>query len=146
MSHAYTNLLLHVVLATKDRGKDLSAYVQSDSYPYRIGLAGERGCRVDSVGGGLDHIHLLLNLPAKESVSELVKFLKANSSRWLRKANRSFGWQPGYAPFSVSQSKRQDVLEYTRGQEKHHRRHRFEDEYIGLLKKNEIAVEERLWQ
>jgi REP element-mobilizing transposase RayT len=145
MSHAYTNLLLHIVFATKDRGKYLTASVQSDFYPYLIALVREKDCRVDAVGGGLDHVHLLLLVPAKESVSELVKFLKANSSRWLRKANRGFAWQLGYAAFSVSQSKRQEVLTYIREQEEHHRRHRFEDEYIGLLKKNEIEFEERIW-
>lgn len=146
MSHAYTNLLFHIVFAAKDRGKDLTASVQSDFYPYLVALARERGCRVDAVGGGLDYVHLLLSLPAKESVSELVKLLEANSSRWLRKTNCGFAWQPGYAAFSVSQSKRQEVLAYICGQEEHHRNHRFEDEYIGLLKKNEIAFEESLWR
>ncbi len=146
MSHAYTHLLFHIVFATKDRGKDLTASVQSHFYPYLIALAREKGCRVDAVGGGLDHVHLLLSLPAKESVAELVKFLKSNSSRWLKtNAVRSFAWQSGYGAFSVSQSKRQEILVYIRGQEDHHRRHRFEDEYIGLLKKNEIAFEESLW-
>ncbi len=145
MSHAYTNLLFHIVFATKDRGKDLTASIQNDFYPYLIVLAREKGCRVDAGGGGLDHIHLLLQVPAKESIAEVVKFLESNSSRWLKtNAARGFAWQSGYGAFSVSQSKRQEVIEYIRVQEEHHRRHAFEDEYVGLLKKNEIAFEDRL--
>lgn len=145
MSHAYTNLLFHIVFATKGRGKDLSTHVQADFYPYLIALAGETGCRVDAVGGGLEHVHLLVNVPAKVSIAELVKFLKSNSSRWLKtKSNPHFSWQAGYAAFSVSQSKRDAVLTYIRGQEEHHRHHEFEGEYVGLLKKNEIEFDERL--
>lgn len=146
MSHAYANLLFHVVFATKGRGKDLSASVQADFYPYLIALAQEKECRVDAVGGGLEHVHLLLNVPAKLCISDLVKFLKSNSSRWLKnKTDAHFAWQAGYAAFSVSQSQRDKVLNFIRGQESHHRHHEFEDEYIGLLKKNEIDFDDRLW-
>ncbi len=147
MSHSYTNLLFYVVFATKGRAKDLSAGVQSELYPYLIALAREKECEVDAVAGGLEHVHLLIRAPAKNSVADLVKFLKGNSSRWLgRKLNPHFAWQAGYAAFSVSQSKRGEVGDYIRGQEEHHRRYRFEDEYVGLLKKNEIEFEERLWE
>ena len=53
--------------------------------------------------------------------------------------------QDDFYPFSVSQSRRQKVLAYICGQEKRHRRHTFEDEYVGLLKKNEIEFKEVLW-
>lgn len=145
MSHAYTNLLLHIVFSTKDRAKDLTGDVQRDLFPYLIGLAREKGGEVDSIGGGLEHAHLLVSVPAKLSVSDLVAFLKANSSGWLKKRIRGFAWQPGYAAFTVSQSKRTEVRQYVRTQEQHHRRHAFEDEYVGLLRKNEIEFAERLW-
>ena len=145
MSHAYTNLLYHVVFSTKDRRNDLSKEVQRELFPYLISLAREKDCEVDSVGGGLEHVHLFLSVPAKLSVSDLIAFLKANSSGWIKKLIRGFAWQPGYAAFTVSQSKRSEVRQYVRTQEDHHRRHAFQDEYVGLLKKNEIEFTERLW-
>ena len=74
-----------------------------------------------------------------------MKFLKSNSSRWLKERIHMFAWQPGYAAFSVSHSKQQDVRTYVREQEAHHRKHDFEAEFVGLLRKNEIQFDERLW-
>ena len=60
--------------------------------------------------------------------------------------NPHFGWQNGYAAFSVSQSKATEVAAYIDGQEAHHKRVDFEDEYVSLLKRNEIRFEaDRLW-
>ena len=74
---------------------------------------------------------------------------KANSSRWTRETcpeKRHFGWQAGYAAFSVSHSKFSEVYAYIRDQEGHHGRHTYEDELLSLLKRNQVEYDERyLW-
>ena len=147
MPDTYTNLLAHVVFSTKNRDKNLTADVRQELYPYLATLAKEHRAKAYAVNGGLEHVHLLLNVPPTLSVSDLMKFVKANSSRWVRgKFNKTFAWQAGYGAFSVSHSRRSEVCSHIGGQMEHHKRVSFDDEFISLLKRNEIAFEnERLW-
>jgi REP element-mobilizing transposase RayT len=148
MPDAYTNLLVHVVFSTKNRDKSLTGDVRRELFPYLTSLSRECGAKAYATGGGLDHVHMLINMPPSLTVSDLLRFLKANSSRWIRsKFNRSFGWQRGYGAFSVSRSRCPEVCAYIEGQVDHHRRVAFEDEFVSLLKRSEIEFEnERLWR
>jgi putative transposase len=147
MAHSYTNLLVHVVFSTKNRAKDLTGERRADMWIYLADVAKNVDSQAPAVGGGVDHVHLLLRYPAAASLSDIVKKLKSNSSRWMREQhNPHFVWQNGYAAFSVSQSRAAEVAAYIDGQEAHHKRVDFEDEYVSLLKRNEIRFEaERLW-
>ena len=147
MGQTYTQLLIHLVFATKDRQKDLTARVRPELYRYLVALARQKETEVLALAGGLEHVHLLVSIPPKLSISELMQFLKANSSRWIRaRFNPHFAWQGGYAAFSVSKSKQAEVCDYLSRQETHHQRTGFEEEYRSLLLRNEIHFEnERLW-
>jgi REP element-mobilizing transposase RayT len=147
MSHAFTSLLIHVVFSTKNRMKDLTQEVRPELYQHLKEIAGNKGARLLAVGGGLDHVHLLLGLQPTDAPAGVIGALKTNTSRWLRSDRvRHFSWQNGYAAFSVSKSMQSSVRAYIEGQEEHHKRVDFESEYVSLLKKNEIEFEnERLW-
>jgi REP element-mobilizing transposase RayT len=120
MPDAYTNLLVHVVFSTKNRDTVLTADVRRELYPYLASLAKECRAKAYAVNGGLDHVHLMANLPPTLTVSDFMKFLKANSSRWIRgRFHRTFAWQAGYGAFSVSHSRRPQVCAYIDGQEQH---------------------------
>jgi len=54
-----------------------------------------------------------------------------------------FGWQDGYAAFSVSQSNVADVQRYIAQQEEHHRRVSFRDELVAFLQRHGISYDER---
>lgn len=147
MAQAYSKLLFHIVFSTKNRMKDLTAAVRSEFYPYLETVLRNKGGRSLAVGGGLDHVHLLVELPPALAVSSCVSALKANSSRWLRERfNLRFAWQPGYAVFSVSLSQADRVRSYIEGQRAHHQRVAYEDELMSLLLRNEIEFEaSKLW-
>jgi REP element-mobilizing transposase RayT len=62
-----------------------------------------------AAGGTADHVHLLVSIPPSVSVSDMLRKLKANSSKWIHETfpeHRGFSWQEGYGAFSVSQSNR----------------------------------------
>ena len=90
-----------------------------------------------------DHVHLLIIIPAKHSVAEIAKVIKANTSRFLNtqpdKKSR-FEWQEGYGAFSCSYSMIETVQAYIGKQEEHHRKLSFADEYRALLIKHNIDV------
>lgn len=88
------------------------------------------------INGMSDHVHLLISLPSNVSVSEAMRFVKANSSKWVsQKFAKPFGWQKGYGAFSVSRSNVDAVVKYILDQEKHHRKFDFKTEFIALLRK-----------
>ena len=147
MGHTLTNVLVHVVFATKNREKTLTAAIRERLHAYLAQVANNQGARTYLVNGGLEHVHLLLRLPARRPLSDLVRDLKSNSSGWLRRElSPNFSWQRGYSAFSVSHSNLSAVDEYIRNQEDHHRRHSYEEELTSLLKRNELEYDEGyLW-
>ena len=74
-------------------------------------------------------------------LAKAVQDLKGNSSRWLGEISRGFGWQQGYGAFSVSESRRQAVVSYIAGQEQHHQKWSFEQEFLTLLRNSKIEFD-----
>jgi REP-associated tyrosine transposase len=115
LSHTFTHLVVHVVFSTKGRAALISAEIKSELFAYMGGITREMGGRALIVNGMPDHAHMLLALPPTLGVAEVVRVVKANSSRWVHEKwpeRRGFGWQQGYGAFSVSRSVMQDVEEY----------------------------------
>lgn len=84
---------------------------------------------------------MLLRIPAKVAVADVVRTLKANSSKWIHETYpqlREFAWQDGYGAFTVSQSNVESVKSYIVDQESHHHIKSFEDEYRALMEKHQI--------
>jgi hypothetical protein len=85
----------------------------------------------------------LFVLPASLSLSDMMEKVKANSSKWAneRWPAISFAWQIGYAGFSVSPSKIEEVRNYILNQEAHHRKLTYEEEVAALLKRDGVAFD-----
>ena len=146
MAHTYSDLLIHIVFSTKDRVPLLNSELKVRLFPYIGGIARELGAVALLINGPADHVHILVLLPTKLSVSELVGKIKANSSGWVHREfpdHGTFAWQAGYAAFPVSHSQKRAVLDYIANQEEHHRKVSFKDELIALLRKHQIEYDER---
>ena len=92
---------------------------------YIGGIARERKGSAININRVADHIHLLVRLPASLPVAKTVEIVKTNSLRWIHESrvlNRTFAWQTGYAAFSVSESRRDQVSRYILNQAEHHRK------------------------
>jgi REP element-mobilizing transposase RayT len=93
-------------------------------------------------------VHLLCSLPPTVAMSDALRLVKTNSSRWVHRNLHiaGFDWQTGYGAFSVGHSLPPSVTRYIGDQEKHHRRMTFQEELIAFLKKNGIPYHERyIW-
>lgn len=150
MAHTFTNLLTHIIFSTKDRRPFVDANLKSRLYPYLGGIIRELGGKALKVNGPADHVHILASLPAKFAPAEIIGKAKSNSTGWVHKNfpdHRDFGWQTGYAAFSVSHSQIQTVEDYIAGQEEHHRKVSFKEELLTFLKKHEIEFDEKyIWE
>jgi REP element-mobilizing transposase RayT len=109
-------------------------------------LINETGCKTIIVNGVEDHIHCFLGLKPTVSISELMKTVKAKSSKYINENNLTknrFEWQEGYGVFSYSQSHIDKVYKYIAGQEEHHRKQTFREEYLEFLQKFKVQYDER---
>ena len=139
---SYTQLLYHIVFATKYRRPTIRKDVRESLYCYLGGIIRANKGHLMEIGGVADHVHLLAGLSASLAVSAVIRDLKAISSKWMNERRRGgdrFQWQIGYAAFSVSFSKIDVVTQYIRTQEEHHKALTFRDEYISMLKRHGIA-------
>ncbi len=108
-------------------------------------LINESGCRTILVNGVPDHVHGQISLKPVVSISELMKTVKAKSSKYINDQQLTperFEWQRGYGVFSYSHSQIASVYQYIQNQEKHHATQTFQDEYRSLLEKFQIEFNE----
>jgi len=149
MSQTYHNMLMHVVFATKERRPFLTPDIEPHLYRY-IGSAIQNDFGyLLRIGGTEDHVHILFNMKPSVSASNALRDIKAYSSGWIHKTYRNmadFSWQGGYGIFSVSESRKQQVIDYINDQRKHHAKMDLRQEMILLLRRNGIEYDEKyLW-
>jgi REP element-mobilizing transposase RayT len=141
MAHTYTNILIHALFSTKDRQRWLTREIREEVFRYLGGTLNELRGQSLLVDGPRDHVHILFVQPRTLTVATVMEKVKANSSGWVKERwpeRRYFGWQTGYAAFSVSKSHVDQVKRYIGNQEKHHRKVTFQEELLAFLKKHEI--------
>jgi putative transposase len=147
MPQSLSAVYIHLVFSTKDRRPLLRDESRRKAlHSYLGGISKQLDCPPILVGGVQDHLHLLARFGRTITQAEWVKELKRVSNVWLKEQGRdyaAFEWQSGYAVFSVSQSNLEQVKDYIAGQEEHHRKIGFQDELRALLRKHEIAWEEK---
>ena len=140
MAHTYASILIHCVFSTKDRHPLIRADRMAELHSYLSGIARGEGFSLIAAGGTANHVHLLFVLPASLPLAQAVQKLKGSSSRWM---GPGFSWQEGYGAFSVSPSQVPVVKRYIQGQEEHHRKRDFEQEFVALLRNCGIEYDER---
>ncbi len=138
MSHAYARNFIHLTFSTKDRRKKIRAEIEAQFYLYVTSICEAYKVQVLEIGGTEDHLHLLLSMPPRISVSTIVAAIKANSSKWMNETGHLFAWQQGYGAFSVSASNLESVRSYIRKQKQHHAKRSFEEEFKAMLRKHGI--------
>ncbi len=140
----FTNLLFHIVYSTKYRRATINSSWQDELYGYMGGIIDEQRGTLLRAGGVADHVHLLAKLSPTIAISDVLRLVKANSSKWVNEhhpGDRKFQWQTGYAAFSVSESQAATVKRYIDNQQKHHQTRTFEDEFIAMLKRHNIQYD-----
>ena len=141
MSHTYCTNLVHSVFSTKNRADLIPDEIREHLFAYVFGIAKNLDIEMIALGGITNHIHMLIAIPAKLALSDSIRDLKANSSRWMSVNRPGFSWQEGFGAFSVSPSQVPNVKQYIRNQAEHPKKRSFEEEFILLLKKSGIAYD-----
>lgn len=149
MSHTYSKLLTHITFSTKDRAHLITPSMQPELHAYMGGIVRDMGGSALEIGGMPDHVHLLVLTPPRLALSDLMREVKAGSSRWATEqmgTRGKFAWQTGYGAFTNSQKEVEYVRTYIRNQAEHHRKKTFKEELLGLLEAYQVEYDEKyLW-
>lgn len=146
MPRTYSQILLHIVFSTKHRTPWITADIAERLYPYMGGIVrAEKGVLYD-IGGVEDHVHIYIRWRPDATVSDLMRAVKASSSKWIHDTftkHAAFAWQEGYSVFSVSKSQEGAVKAYIAGQREHHKKEDFKSELLRMLRLHEIEFDEK---
>jgi len=146
MPGTYSQLLHHVVFSTKGRTPWITGEISERLYPYIGGIVrAEKGVLYD-IGGVEDHIHMYLRWRPDANISDLMRTVKARSSKWIHDSYPNLAasaWQEGYSVFSVSKSQEGAVKAYVAGQAEHHKKEDFKSELFRILRAHGVEFDEK---
>lgn len=149
MAQTLIEVYLHIVFSTKSRCNLIHPEIEAELHRYMTGIAANLGSRCLAINGTENHIHTLVSLGKRITLSDLVREVKKGSTTWLKRQDavaRGFHWQDGYGGFSIGRSDIAGVRRYIASQKEHHRRVSYEEEFVALLEENGIEYDERyLW-
>ena len=147
MSQSLAQIYLHLVFSTKDRKPFLrNENLREKLHAYLVGISRNQKSPALIIGGVEDHVHILCRLGKTIAVSDLIRELKRDSSKWIKSENpelRPFQWQNGYGAFSISPGHVEILKDYIANQPKHHRQVSFQDEFRRLCQKYGVEIDER---
>src|SRR5713101_6912722 len=133
MPSTHVSLHYHIVFSTKNRIAYIEPAWRQRLHEYLGGTVRGLGGVPLQVGGVADHVHLLVGLKAIHAVAEIVREVKKASNSWVQASlDRKFQWQEGYGAFTVSRGDISDITDYITGQEEHHRKRTFQEEYLAF--------------
>jgi putative transposase len=146
MANTYHQIYLQTVFAVKYREAIIGQDWKLQLFGVIGNLINESNCKTIIVNGVEDHVHCFIGLRPVVSVSELMKTVKAKSSKYINDHSltpRRFEWQEGYGVFSYGQSQIDRVYKYIQNQEEHHKKQTFRAEYIEHLKKFKVDYDDQ---
>ncbi len=146
MANTYTQIYIHIIFAVKGRENMISNEHREELQRYISGIVQNREHKMLAIYSMPDHTHLLIGFSPSKSLSDLVRDIKAISSRFINESNWmkcKFNWQEGYGAFSYSKSQINMVVKYILNQQIHHKKSTFREEYVEFLKKFEVEFDEK---
>jgi putative transposase len=146
MPNTFTQLRIHLVFAVKYRQALIDEAWEPNLHKYITGVIQNNHHKLIAINSVSDHIHILIGLHPNQSISDLMRLVKGDSSEWINKQQltpRKFQWQDGYGAFSHSRSQTDAVVKYILNQKEHHKKVSFRDEYLKVLQDFEVEFNEQ---
>ena len=146
MANTFSQIYIQTVFAVSNRESLIKPAFKEEVYKYIAGIVRNKGQKLIVINGIAAHIHILIGLKPSMALADLMRDIKADSSNLINKrkwVHGRFSWQDGYGAFSYGHSQLDTVIRYIQNQEKHHSRRTFKHEYLALLRKFDIAFDEK---
>lgn len=146
MANTYTQIYIQIVFAVKGRQNLIPKENREELHKFITGIVTNRGQKLFAIFAMPNHVHILVSIGPTVLLSDLVRDIKAGSSKFINEKNwlnGKFNWQEGYGAFSYSKSGVDSVVKYILNQEEHHKKKQFKEEYLTLLEKFEIEYDSK---
>ena len=133
----FVQIWIHAVWGTKNRESLLHEPIRDKVCQHIFENAKAKNFFIDCINGYTEHLHCLMTLNADLSISKQMQLIKGESSFWINKnklLKEHFAWADEYFAVSVSDEKLDKVRAYIAGQEEHHQKITFLQEYNNFLK------------
>ncbi|MCC5940712.1 MAG: IS200/IS605 family transposase [Balneolaceae bacterium] len=146
MADTYTQIYIQFIFAVQNRRSLIHHSWEAKLHKYVTGIVQNKSHKMIAINGMLDHVHMFIGYRPTESMSELIKVVKGETSKWITDKGfikGKFSWQEGYGAFSYSRSQIDRVYHYVMNQKIHHQKKSFREEYLELLEKFEVDYDER---
>ncbi len=146
MANTYTQIHLHCIFAVKHRMALISKDWKERMQEYITGIIQNHGHKMIVINSMPDHLHMFFGMRPTQSLSDLMRIVKGESSEWInsnRLSRTRFNWQEGYGAFSYEKNKLEIVVNYIQNQEEHHKKKTFLEEYKQFLEKFEVVYDDR---
>ena len=141
MAGTYSQIYIQVVFAVKGRQNLIADSWKTELHKYISGIIKAKDQKPIIVNGVADHIHCFIGLRPAMALSDLVRDVKNNSSKFVNDrglVHGRFQWQEGYGAFSYAHSQIEQVYNYILNQEEHHKKKTFKEEYHDFMVKFQI--------
>ena len=146
MANTYTQIYIHVVFAVEGRQNLIPGEHNDELQKFITGIVSRQKQKLIAINNMPDHLHLLIGLRPDSALSDLIRDVKAGSSKLINEKHwvtGRFSWQEGFGAFSYSRSQLGTVIRYIENQQKHHARKSFREEYVELLEKFSVDFDRR---
>jgi putative transposase len=145
MANTYTQCYFHLIFAVKNRDALIRKEWKNDLERYISVIVQNHKHKLLAIGSMPDHIHISIGYNLNHLIPDMVEEIKTSSNKWIKENRLSkfrFAWQKGYGAFTNSKSQLDGVVKYVLNQETHHKKKTFREEYLKILKNNEIEYKD----
>jgi putative transposase len=145
MANTYTQCYFQLVFAVKKRDALINKSWKNELEMYITRIVQNHKHKLLAISAMPDHIHIFIGYHLGQLIPDLVEEIKTSSNAWIKMENLSkfkFEWQKGYGAFTYSHSQIDAVVNYIMSQEIHHQKKSFREEYLEILRKNEIEFKD----
>jgi REP element-mobilizing transposase RayT len=146
MAKTYSQILIQIVFSVKGMANLIRESFKDELEKYICGIFTNKKAKVYAIYANPDHVHILISIPTDNKISDLVRDIKANSSKFINEKKfvaGKFELQIGYCAFSYSLSQIDAVVKYINNQKEHHKKKNFKEEYLDLLQKIQIEFDDK---
>ena len=146
MANTYSQIYIQIVFAVKGRQNLIAKENREELHKFITGIVTNREQKLLAIFAMPDHVHILVGMKPNISISDLVRDIKAGSSKFINEGkwiNGKFNWQEGFGAFSYSKNSIDNVVKYILNQEERHKKKKFKEEYLDFLKKFDIEYDEK---
>lgn len=146
MANTYSQIHIQIIIAVKYRDALIHPSWKDRLHHYITAIVQNHQHKMLAINSVADHLHFFFGMRPHESIAELMRIVKSDSSEWINKQGltaKHFNWQTGYGAFSYRKRSVDTITRYIANQEKHHEKKSFLTEYKELLNEFEIPYDEK---